>query len=51
MTFLSMIGVLILGIVILVIGFATKKLWLKIISIVPLVISSVQIIYVLFMVG
>jgi hypothetical protein len=49
MTFLSIIGVLILGLVVLVIGFVTKKLWLKLVSIIPLAISLVQIFILLVM--
>ncbi|MGM0900608.1 MAG: hypothetical protein ACQEXB_05800 [Bacillota bacterium] len=33
MTFLTIIGVLILGLVMLVVGFITKKRWIKLISI------------------
>ncbi|MDF2946543.1 MAG: hypothetical protein K0S51_1222 [Bacillales bacterium] len=40
MGFSTIIMVLLLGIIVLLIGFVTKKRWLKLLSIIPLVISA-----------
>ncbi|GKU80037.1 hypothetical protein L3i20_v244340 [Paenibacillus sp. L3-i20] len=50
MSFLTIIAVLILGIVMFSIGFATKKKWIKLLSIIPLAISLWQI-AILFSIG
>lgn len=50
MTFSTIIGVLILGLVILVVGFIAKKRWIKIVSIIPLAVAGWQIAY-LFSLG
>ncbi len=42
MTFLSIIAVLIIGLLMLSIGLANKKRWLKFLSIIPLTISVWQ---------
>lgn len=42
MTFLTIIVVLIIGLLMLMIGFATKQRWLKLLSIIPLAISVWQ---------
>ncbi|MFN7252951.1 MAG: hypothetical protein ACK4M9_19585 [Anaerobacillus sp.] len=42
MTFLTIIGVLILGLVILANGFIAKKSWIKLVSVIPLAIASWQ---------
>lgn len=49
MTFLGIIITLIVGILMLIVGVTTKKKWLKIISIIPLAISIVQIIMLFMM--
>jgi hypothetical protein len=49
MTFLGIIITLIIGILMLISGVMTKKKWLKVLSLIPLAISIVQIIM-LFMI-
>ncbi|MEA3318634.1 MAG: hypothetical protein U9Q88_01310 [Bacillota bacterium] len=44
MTFLTIVAVLILGISMLVIGYITKKNWLKLLSLFPTLISVIQLI-------
>ncbi|WP_019413431.1 hypothetical protein [Paenisporosarcina sp. TG20] len=44
MTFSTIIGVLILGLVILVVGFIAKKRWIKIVSIIPLSVAGWQLV-------
>ncbi|MBS4176888.1 hypothetical protein [Lederbergia citrea] len=50
MTFSTIIVMLIVGIAMLSIGFATKKRWLKFLSIIPLAVSIWQI-AILFLMG
>jgi hypothetical protein len=49
MSFLTIIAILIVGIAILLIGFATKKKCLKILSIIPIAIALVQLGYLVLM--
>nr|WP_198044616.1 hypothetical protein [Lysinibacillus timonensis] len=42
MTFLTMIVILIIGILMLLIGFSVKNRWLKLLSIIPLAVSLSQ---------
>ncbi|WP_198530535.1 hypothetical protein [Bacillus sp. LL01] len=49
MSFLTIVAVLIIGLVMLVIGYFTKKSWIKILSLIPIVISMIQIIQLLNM--
>ncbi|WP_187442080.1 hypothetical protein [Sutcliffiella horikoshii] len=44
MSFLTIITVLILGISMLVVGYITKKNWLKLLSLFPTLISVIQLI-------
>ena len=44
MTMLGIAGVLIIGILMLGLGFVTKQRWLKILSIIPLAISIFQLV-------
>lgn len=50
MTFLAIIAVLLIGLLMLLIGFATKKKGLKLLSIIPLAISAWQLAW-LFLMG
>jgi hypothetical protein len=49
MTFLTIIVVLIIGLAMLLIGFATEKRWLKILSILPLALSIWQLVSLILM--
>ncbi|MGO4180169.1 hypothetical protein AB4Z17_03220 [Paenibacillus sp. TAF43_2] len=40
MSFLALTVLLIIGVIMLVVGFAAKKNWLKLLSIIPLAIST-----------
>lgn len=40
MSFLALIVLLIIGVIMLVVGFVAKKNWLKLLSIIPLAIST-----------
>ena len=44
MTMFGITVVLIIGILMLVLGFATKKSWLKILAIIPLAIAIIQLV-------
>lgn len=44
MTFLTIMIVLIIGLLMLIVGFATQQRWLKLFSIIPLAISLWQLI-------
>ncbi|MFA9559501.1 hypothetical protein ACERII_19510 [Evansella sp. AB-rgal1] len=49
MTFLTIIGVLILGLVMLIVGFIAKKRWIKLVSIIPLAVAGWHIVRMLAM--
>lgn len=42
MTFLTTVVVLLIGLLMLLIGFTTKKRWIKLLSIIPLAVSMWQ---------
>jgi len=44
MTFLTIVVVLIIGVLMLVTGYITKKSWLRVLSMIPLMISGIQIV-------